>query len=446
LCVVAATACTSHPLVDISPAPEAENNQLFPIETTKKIDLLFVVDNSRSMREEQASLNLNFPRFMQEIEAGGMPDLQIAVISTDMGAGGLTVDRCSGIGDAGRFRAAANCPLRAGAPPFLKLDAQGQKNFDGPLTDAFACIADLGIEGCGYEHPLQSLRVALSNNNPHLGAFLRADAHLGIIIISDEDDCSADFDSTLFTGARAGESLNLRCSTAGHVCGDKPVTAMPMSVPLSTCRPAVHGPDEAGRRAGLINIETFVNHVKGLKAPGRRILVAGIYGAGRDGNYRIAGSELDVQPICDVPGAGTAAPGIRLGAFIEAFGADGSSHSICGADLREAMTKIGQAVAKVAGDTCLKNRPRDLDPATSAFEVECAVYEQETANPTAAPRLIPQCAGAGPQPCWEVRADSGCAGSGARLIVNRPGQAPDGFTVVARCSGDAAPVLADGGR
>ncbi|HEY0711367.1 MAG TPA: hypothetical protein VGF45_01740 [Polyangia bacterium] len=437
---VVIAACTSHPLGVLPPGPEGEDNQLFPIESTKKIDLLFVIDDSGSMQEEQTSLRANFPRFMQELERGGLPDLQIAVISTDMGAGGITVDDCTGIGDGGRFQAAANCPLQAGAPPYLKIDPQGRKNFDGALTDAFSCIANLGTGGCGYEHQLQSLRVSLSNNNPHLGTFLRSDAHLGIIIISDEDDCSGDFDSTLYTGVIAGQSANLRCATAGHVCQDRPVTAMPMSVPLASCQAATHGPGDAGRRAGLLNIDTFVNHVKSLKAPGRRILVAGIYGSGTDGTYEIRGggngNNLDLRPKCDVDGAGTAAPGIRLRAFIDAFGADGSHHSICGADLREAMAKIGTAVAAVGADTCLQARPRDIDPATSALEVECAVYEQETAVPTAAPRLIPQCsATSSARPCWEVQNDTMCTRSQTRLIINRNGPAPDGFTVVARCAG-----------
>jgi hypothetical protein len=438
--------CTSHPLVAVTPGPEAEDNQLFPIESTKKIDLLFVIDDSGSMREEQTSLRANFPRFMQALEVAGTPDLQIAVISTDVGAGGMKIDKCENIGDAGRFQVAPGCPLQAGAPPFLKIDSQGQKNFDGALTDAFSCIANLGFDGCGYEHQLQSLRVSLSNNNPHLGAFLRPEAHLGIIIISDEDDCSGDFDSTLYTSTIAGQSPNLRCATAGHVCQDRPVTALPMSVPLASCRPAVHGPDEASRRAGLINIDTFVNHVKSLKAPGRRVLVAGIYGSGTDGNYEIAGgNNLDVRPKCDVEGAGAAAPGIRLRAFIDAFGADGSHHSICGADLRDAMTKIGQAVAAVGMDTCLQTRPRDIDPATTALEVECAVYEQETAVPTAKPRLIPQCtANSAARPCWEVANNTACSRSQTSLTVNRNGPAPDGFTVVARCSTTANGV--DGGR
>ena len=150
--------CTSHPLAAVAPAPELENLEAFPIETSKKIDLLFVVDNSGSMREEQASLALNFPRFMQAIEAQGLPDLQMAVISTDIGAGGIKQDKCAGIGDAGRFKAAGQLSAASRARRhFCSVDREGQKNFDGALTDAFACIATLGIEGCGYEHPLQSL-------------------------------------------------------------------------------------------------------------------------------------------------------------------------------------------------------------------------------------------------------------------------------------------------
>ncbi|HEY0708354.1 MAG TPA: hypothetical protein VGG33_16225, partial [Polyangia bacterium] len=186
----------------------------------------------------------------------------------------------------------------------------------------------------------------------------------------------------------------------------------------------------------------------GLKAPGRRILVAGIYGSGTDGDYSIAGDgNLNVSPKCVVSRPGgpdqIAYPGIRVRSFIDAFGADGSHHSICGADLRDAMMKIGGAVASIAGDTCLKTRPRDIDLATTALEVECAVYEQETANPTAKPRLIPECSpGSNARPCWQVSNDTMCRSSQTRLTVNREGPAPDGFTVVARCSSNAT---VDGG-
>ena len=216
---------------------------------------------------------------------------------------------------------------------------------------------------------------------------------------------------------------------------------MAMSVPLSSCRPAVRGNDETSRRTGLINIAAFVDHVKAMKAPGRRILVSGILGASSDVNkrYTISGERdtpLDLEPICNVTGAGTAAPPIRLKAFVEAFGADGSLHSICGADLSDAMTKIGQAVAAVNPDTCLSVAPADIDPNTPGQQVECAVHEQDgtATGMLSATRLMPRCvAGNTTLPCWEIQADAACMRSRTRLIINRSSPGADGTTVVARC-------------
>jgi hypothetical protein len=422
----------------VAPQPEAEAQQPFVLETTKKIDLLFVIDNSLSMREEQASLTANFPRFMREIEKGGLPDLQIAIVSTDFGAGGISQDKCRLRGDDGQFRTQAACPLKPGSSPFLQIARDGQKNFDGALTDVFACMATLGIEGCGYEHTLQSMRVALSTHNQASGAFLRPDAHLGIIIISDEDDCSADPDATLFNDVRVGQNPNLRCATAGHSCQGTPVPGAAMTTTLGACRPQEHAADEASRRAGLINIATFVNHVKALKAPDRRVLVAGVFGWSDDPatpyTIRAQDGALDLDPICNTA-AGKAAPAIRLKAFVDAFGADGSWHSICGADLSAAMTKFGVAVARLKGDTCLQDRPLDVQPETPALDVDCVVEEQE---PGAEPRLLPLCAPGRPD-CFEVKEDPTCPGSGVRLVTARAVPAPEGTSLKLRCR---APVAA----
>jgi hypothetical protein len=426
--------CTARPLSSLPPAPELESGDVFALETQAKIDLLFVVDDSLSMEQEQASLALNFPRFMQALQQGGTtPDLHIAVITTDMGAGGIDQDKCQQTGDAGRFQIQAGCPVQDG-PKFLRIDPAGNKNFEGPLTDAFACVAKVGAGGCGYEHQLQSLRYALSDNNPGYREFLRPDAHLGIVIISDEDDCSADFDATLFNDGRPGQNPNLRCATAGHACGGTRVPETAMTAPLASCSPQVQPTTDPERKSALINIDTFVQHVKAQKAPGRRTIVAGIFGySDAPGtSYAIgnAGGGLDLLPICETA-AGKATPAIRLKAFVDAFGEDGSWHSICGGDLSGAMAAIGTTVQKVIDDTCLAARPADLDPKTPTLEVECVISEQPVGS-TANPTVIPACGG-GAMPCWQIVDEPSCAKSGLRLVTNRTSPAPEGTRQLVRC-------------
>src|SRR5688572_33005185 len=61
-----------------------------PPEPIEELDILFVVDDSASMATDQYALvqAAGDQLFAQlEAELGGMPDLHIAVVSTDMGTG-----------------------------------------------------------------------------------------------------------------------------------------------------------------------------------------------------------------------------------------------------------------------------------------------------------------------------------------------------------------------
>jgi len=91
------------------------------------------------------------------------------------------------------------------------------------VKTAFQCIAKLGTQGCGYEHSLESARRALdpqSNINP---GFLRDDAFLAIVFITDEDDCSAR-NPQLFDPTQAaltdplGPLTSFRCFEFGITC------------------------------------------------------------------------------------------------------------------------------------------------------------------------------------------------------------------------------------
>jgi hypothetical protein len=131
-----------------------------------KVDILFVVDNSGSMGDDQEILTNNFATFIASAAANGSSDFQIGVTSTDVEIeyGGL----------AGRLN---------GNPAVLRPSTPN-------LIDTFAAHASLGTQGSGYELGLEAMRLALSEplaSTTNAG-FHRPNAALSIIVVSDEDD------------------------------------------------------------------------------------------------------------------------------------------------------------------------------------------------------------------------------------------------------------------
>jgi hypothetical protein len=436
-CAAALWACTAHPLQAPEPEPEIQTDLPFEVTPDNKLDLIFLVDNSRSMAQEQASLTRNFPRFMEELENLGKVDLRLAVISSDVGAGGINNDNCRETGHSGIFRTGNSCGLSTGAS-FLTVDKAGNKNFTGELVDVFGCVATLGTSGCGYEHQLQSLRTALYR--PEQREFLRPDAHLGIVLITDEDDCSGEPNSTLYSGDRPGEAPNLRCATAGHVCGDMPVPSSAFTAPLASCKPFEHPGDAASKLQRLINVSEVVGQIKALKAgSGKKVIVSAIMGwDDRPGaSYRIESSSggLDLAPICAAPNDGPwSMPAVRLKNFVDAFGDLGSWHSMCEPDLAPAIRAIGGTIAvTITEGVCLPALTRDTDASRPGLQPECNVTARFPAAPgtAAQKRVVPACA-VGPAPCWELTDNAACPGRFLR--VSDPDRSAAGAVATASCS------------
>jgi hypothetical protein len=213
--------------------------------------MLFVVDTSSSMMQEQASLAEEFPRLMRKLTSGdhdedGEPeyepvrDLHLGVVSTNLGAGSSIIDQCEGSGDSGLLQnvsRAGTVECQREFPTFLEYRAE--TGDPEQVASDFACLAQLGITGCGFEQPLESalqalwpsadptLRFVSSSDEATYGrgdrenaGFLRNDpespATLAIVVVSDEDDCSA-FDTNLWQPQLppddpvAMQDLNLRC-------------------------------------------------------------------------------------------------------------------------------------------------------------------------------------------------------------------------------------------
>ena len=65
--------CTNHEFTEVAPVATSEEQLIFPAEPRKKVDLLFVIDDSKSMKEEQDRLIAAFDemlRPLQELPAG----------------------------------------------------------------------------------------------------------------------------------------------------------------------------------------------------------------------------------------------------------------------------------------------------------------------------------------------------------------------------------------
>jgi hypothetical protein len=206
---------------------------------TRQVDLLFMIDDSSSMETGQANLRANLPSFMDVLKGlpGGLPDLHVAVVTSDMGAGdGSSIAGCSTHGDNGGFRyqATGNCTSVGFTDPnatFL-VDSGGTfptTNFGNQdLTAVFQCISTVGATGCGFEHQLASIARALGADGaaapPQNAGFLRPNAILAIVLLTNEDDCSAPPGSPLFSPTSAqlsskyGPTSNFQCNEFGHKC------------------------------------------------------------------------------------------------------------------------------------------------------------------------------------------------------------------------------------
>ena len=145
----------------------------------RKLDVLFVVDNSGSMSSSQVSLATNFPSFINFFKAKGY-DFKIAVTTTDAYYGDQFVsDPCS-LCNIGQTQ------FRSGTNPAVYEITKDTPN----LESVFASNVNVGTTGSGDERAFSSFKAAL-NSSLNVG-FHRSDAYLAIVIISDEDDFSHD--------------------------------------------------------------------------------------------------------------------------------------------------------------------------------------------------------------------------------------------------------------
>ena len=429
--------CLEHPLKPVDYDKAQQLDMTVDVEINKNVDILFVVDNSGSMGEEQATLSDNFGKFIEVLERPEVSaDYRIGLTTTDSGnpacqgtspeKGALRMSSCREREPEFRF-AGTNPPTEKYQEACLdvcdlpSLDIQptttdldsdpkprpwlenigGETNLPEGVSTvaALRCAGPQGINGCGMESHLESMWAALhemdDEQSPSFG-FLRDDALLSVIHVTDEADCSYNpqfgevFDRTsgnrvFWSDPGALSPTSAVCWNAGVVCEGGPGQ-------YDGCRSAnkdvAGNVDVADDEAVLHPVSRYVDLLRTHEErTDREVLVSVIggvpegYGAGADLVYQDAADPafqetFGIGPGCTSAG-GQAVPPVRLREFAEAFQAPGETNmfSVCAAEYDVALEQIAERLVKRLKPACMDACVADQDPSTERLDPLCTLEE-----------------------------------------------------------------------
>lgn len=429
LAAVALFGCPNEDLAPLAPCTVSGVSSEVPVTNVDMVDLLFVIDNSNSMAQEQAKLARQLPKLVEILTKGEradgttftpVRDLHLGVVTSDMGSNGISVaalgNGCTGYGDDGILTkraqgTAPNCATASSQSGYLSYVPGNAASNLQQTIDTFACLADVGINGCGFEQQLEAMFKAVAPssvtfagnrpgnaNGPNAG-FLRPEAVLAIIHVSDEEDCSV--------SPKGGNLFQQNPSM-------DPVLLGPEGVLDYNVRCAYGNPAEREtqvEKAGYIHpveryTAAFRKAVKPLNED--RIIFAAIVGIPDDTEGLPLQEILDhprmgytLDPVASVrtprdvcrrcvtktgaeceqldPFAAAnvgeietgAKPAVRFVKIAKDFGDNGLVRSICAKEYDSAVDTIIEKISQQLKGACL---PRELNP-NSAGIVECDVVE-----------------------------------------------------------------------
>ena len=449
-------ACNARSLEKPKLTPEQTYGKTFQQTINRNVDMLFLVDDSSSMRLSQDNLNRNFPTFMNRLmDPPGLPNIHVGVISSDMGAGDGSVASCDATGGKNgifQYTARGTCTstgLQTGATYISNI--AGVANYTGNLPDVFTCIAALGESGCGFEHQFASITRALGvdgfGNAPAENQdFLRPDAYLVIVLITNEDDCSASpgqgpnnriplFDTSVNTNmaSQLGPPANFRCNEFGHLCDDgtgtfihpnrnAPNQDVTQTVNYPTCR----SNDAEGYLLGVVDT---ANRIKSLKADPSQVIVAAITGPAMPYNVKWkAPSATDTScgaascpwPVidhsCTASDGSFADPSVRIVEFVNQFGANGLVLPICSDNFGPSLDRIAALINASLQPPCIAQH---VATKAGTQEPDCAVVSH-TSNGLGGfiDSTVPWCGSGASPPCWQLDPGAmGCPAPGSIVTV-----------------------------
>ncbi len=152
----------------------ADRVEEFDQAPSNMVDILWVIDDSTSMNEEQAAVQAAGADFVAQLDSADM-DFHLGLITTD----GDSKNTKSGV--------------LLGSPPYLTSECR----LDGDFADCTysSDFSDRVVQGTGGSDQEKGLEVSLTAVSRPLAetwnaGFVRPDALLMIIVLTDENDCS----------------------------------------------------------------------------------------------------------------------------------------------------------------------------------------------------------------------------------------------------------------
>ncbi|MBI2896582.1 MAG: hypothetical protein HYY06_23690 [Deltaproteobacteria bacterium] len=328
---------------------------------TTAVDLLFMIDNSSSMGQEQSCASQGFTAALSTLVDrsgdGGTPgevavtDLHIGVVSSDMGTAGYSITTCREPtdGDDGMLLHEPSTLVGGCDPSYPTFLSWSTGDDTEALQYDFDCISILGTGGCGFEQQLAAVREALTTHAAGANSgFLREDSVLAVVLLTDEEDCSirTDGPTDIFDTSTDLGPLNLRCFNHRDEYVEPVSSFVSDLVALRPCAPerlvvaAIAGipPDSGCNLSGMTDadFQCVLDH------PAMQEVI----------DESPAGQGERLTPSCDVPGLGQAFPPRRIVELVRGVrreGASGTVQSICDADLSPAMREIARVVRSRLG-------------------------------------------------------------------------------------------------
>lgn len=434
--LLALAACNEHPLKEVELSRTAETVLDVDIAPLRNVDILFVIDNSGSMAAEQANLAANLAPMIERLEEEQIAaDYRIAVTTTDVDDkackstgpedGNFVATSCrdrleqfitqpnfTPREDAQQSACMSLCPeslegLRTlpstieGDPaevsrPWIE-NILGTTNLpEGVTTEqAFACMGPQGIDGCGVEAPLRAMQRALTRAGASTEdeyGFMRDDAILLVVFVTDEADCSA---NGRFPSEIGADGTSTGCWNAGVQCSEGPDG----SLDCTSANLDVDGNVVPADEALLRPVEEYVAFLEAVRQQKQEavgtsevhVMVSIV--AGVPTGYPTAPVVYDRQtPYSDEYGIdagclsefGDAVPPVRLLEFAEAFAPESGTNvsSVCASSYAPALENLADILEDVFEPSC-------VDTCLAGGRGEDCVFRNEI--PGQADELVPQC-------------------------------------------------------
>jgi len=426
--------------------------------TSPDLDVLFVIDNSASTADKQTVFAENLPALVAAFDQfpGGRPNLHVGVIDSTVDLGSADPGCPSpNFTDDGRFQTTphvagfgSGSDFQPCMPPegnffsdIANPDGTRSTNYAGTLDQALACVAPIGANGCGFESPLLAIARALDGRYSENAGFLRPDADLAIVILTDEDDASI-VDPSLLHGAVSDFPYQ---PMVAYDC-DRPITAGSGSATYTDCKPHPSG--------YLLDLDTLYTALAKIKDPSQTSisLIAG------DPETTIMTGALPLNgqfqdpallPSCSATINGDPAigrPAIRLKAFADRYAPRSSFASVCQPDYTQALVAAEGTMTSMMSSPCIDGNvdTSDTDATNPGLQPACTVVDQfDFGQPDQSTLTLPACPmlGAtlpdpnGPRPCWWAAIDESCLPSSELAMhIERNTPAPAGTVVSETCA------------